>query len=38
MRRACDERKQTVILITHDANAAARGDRVIELRDGVIKA
>ena len=37
MRRACDERNQTVILITHDATAAARGDSVIELRDGVIK-
>jgi len=37
MRRACDERNQTLILITHDANAAARGDRVIGLRDGMIQ-
>lgn len=37
MRRACDERRQTLILVTHDANAAARGDRIIELRDGMIR-
>ena len=37
MRRACDERGQTLILVTHDANAAARGDRIVELHDGMIK-
>jgi putative ABC transport system ATP-binding protein len=36
LRRACDERRQTVVLVTHDANAAACGDRVIELRDGKV--
>lgn len=36
MRRACDDGGQTLILVTHDANAAARADRIIELRDGLI--
>lgn len=36
MRRACDDRGQTLILVTHDANAAARADRTVVLRDGVI--
>jgi len=36
LRRSCDELDQTVIVVTHDAKAAAYSDRVIFLRDGVI--
>jgi putative ABC transport system ATP-binding protein len=34
LRRAVDELSQTVIMVTHDASAAAIADRVIFLRDG----
>lgn len=34
LRRACDEFGQTIVLITHDAAAAAWADRVVFLRDG----
>ncbi|OGO10085.1 MAG: hypothetical protein A2Z66_02450 [Chloroflexi bacterium RBG_13_66_10] len=34
LRRACDERGQTVLMVTHDPAAAARADRVVFLRDG----
>jgi putative ABC transport system ATP-binding protein len=36
LRRSCNELKQTVIVVTHDAKAAAYADRVIFLRDGVV--
>lgn len=36
LRRSCDELDQTVIVVTHDAKAAAYADRVIFLRDGVV--
>lgn len=36
LRRSCDELEQTVIVVTHDAKAAAYADRVIFLRDGSI--
>ena len=36
LRRSCDELEQTVIVVTHDAKAAAYADRVIFLRDGLI--
>jgi putative ABC transport system ATP-binding protein len=36
LKRSCDELDQTVIVVTHDAKAAAYADRVIFLRDGVI--
>jgi putative ABC transport system ATP-binding protein len=36
LRRSCDELDQTVIVVTHDAKAAAFADRVIFLRDGVV--
>jgi len=36
LRRSCDELEQTVIVVTHDAKAAAYADRVIFLRDGVV--
>ncbi len=34
LRRAVDEFGQTVIMVTHDAGAAASADRVVMLRDG----
>jgi putative ABC transport system ATP-binding protein len=34
LRHACDEKKQTIVMVTHDAYAAAYADRVIFLRDG----
>ncbi len=34
--RSCVERGQTVVLVTHDAKAAAYADRVYVLRDGRI--
>jgi putative ABC transport system ATP-binding protein len=36
LRRAVDEFGQTVIMVTHDAGAAAAADRVVLLRDGVV--
>jgi putative ABC transport system ATP-binding protein len=32
--RSCDERGQTIVLVTHDAKAAAYADRVCVVRDG----
>ena len=32
--RSCDERGQTIVLVTHDAKAAAYADRVEVIRDG----
>jgi len=36
MRNAVDEFKQTIIMVTHDATAAAYADRVVFLKDGKI--
>jgi putative ABC transport system ATP-binding protein len=36
LRRAVDEFGQTVIMVTHDAGAAASADRVVMLRDGEV--
>ena len=36
LRRAVDEFGQTVIMVTHDAGAAAVADRVLVLRDGEV--
>jgi len=36
MRRSCDELNQTVVIVTHDARAAAYADRVVFLADGQI--
>jgi len=36
LRRAVDEFGQTVIMVTHDAGAAAAADRVVVLRDGEV--
>ncbi len=34
--RLCSERGQTLVLVTHDAKAAAYADRVLVLRDGTV--
>ena len=36
LRNAVDEFGQTVVMVTHDADAAAVGDRLVVLRDGRI--
>ena len=36
LRRAVDEFGQTVIMVTHDAGAAAVADRIVVLRDGEV--
>ena len=36
MRRAVDEFSQTIVMVTHDPNAAAHADRVVFLADGTI--
>jgi putative ABC transport system ATP-binding protein len=36
LRRACDEKQQTIVMVTHDPFAAAIADRVVFLRDGAI--
>ncbi len=34
LRRSCDEFKQTIVMVTHDAKAASFADRVVFLMDG----
>ncbi len=34
LRRACDDKGQTIVIVTHDAHAASFADRVVFLRDG----
>jgi putative ABC transport system ATP-binding protein len=36
LRQAVDELAQTVVMVTHDSNAAARADRLVVLADGLI--
>jgi putative ABC transport system ATP-binding protein len=36
LRRACDEKKQTIVMVTHDYRAAEYADRVVQLQDGGI--
>ena len=36
LRNAVDEFDQTVVMVTHDAEAASVGDRLVVLRDGRI--
>lgn len=36
LRRACDEKQQTIVMVTHDRHAAAFADRVIFFQDGRI--
>jgi putative ABC transport system ATP-binding protein len=37
LRNLVDERRQTVVMVTHDPSVAACTDRVVSLRDGVIE-
>lgn len=37
LRKLVDEREQTIVLVTHDAEVAALADRVVHLRDGLIE-
>ncbi|MBN1485337.1 MAG: ABC transporter ATP-binding protein [Chloroflexia bacterium] len=34
LRRACDEKGQTIVMVTHDPRAASIADRVVFMRDG----
>jgi putative ABC transport system ATP-binding protein len=36
LRQSVDELGQTVVMVTHDANAAANADRILVLADGKI--
>ena len=36
LRRACDDNGQTIIIVTHNPNAAAFADRVVFLQDGAL--
>jgi putative ABC transport system ATP-binding protein len=37
LRRACDERGVTIVLVTHDPRAASYADRVVILKDGRVE-
>ena len=37
LRSLADEGTRAVIMVTHDAAAGARGDRLIRIRDGLIE-
>jgi putative ABC transport system ATP-binding protein len=34
LRRACDEKEQTIVMVTHDPRAADFADRIVQLEDG----
>ncbi len=36
LRHSCDELKQTIVMVTHDAHAATYADRIVFLKDGRI--
>lgn len=36
LRRACDDKQQTIIMVTHDNQAAKVADRVVRLKDGLV--
>jgi putative ABC transport system ATP-binding protein len=36
LREAVDQFKQTVVMVTHDADAASAGERLVVLKDGKI--
>lgn len=37
LRKLANEREQTIIMVTHDAKAAAYADRIVTLKDGCIR-
>lgn len=37
LRRLCDDYQITIVMVTHDANAASYADRVVFLKDGMIE-
>jgi putative ABC transport system ATP-binding protein len=37
LRKACDEQGQTIVMVTHDPQAAAYAGRVVHLRDGQVE-
>jgi putative ABC transport system ATP-binding protein len=37
LRRACDEKQQTIIMVTHDPKAAQYADRIVRLKDGLVE-
>jgi len=36
LRSACDSHRTTVVMVTHDVQAAQAGDRIVRLKDGLI--
>lgn len=36
LRQLVDERRQTILMVTHDAQQAARADRLVRFRDGTV--
>jgi putative ABC transport system ATP-binding protein len=36
LRRTCDERGQTIVMVTHDPRAASHADRILFLKDGQV--
>ncbi len=37
LRRACDEKEQTIVMVTHDPKAADYADRIVRLKDGLVE-
>ncbi len=37
LRRSCDELGQTIVMVTHDPRAATYADRIVFLRDGMVR-
>jgi putative ABC transport system ATP-binding protein len=37
LRRACNDKAQTIVMVTHDPRAAEYADRVVRLRDGQVE-
>jgi ABC-type lipoprotein export system ATPase subunit len=37
LRKLVDDRQQTIIMVTHDPEVAAKADRIVKVRDGLIE-